>query len=118
MSTLQIPDHLLALLQQALEHYQQPAAVRKRGRPRTYSALSFLLLAVTAVVLRTFDAIELERLLLSDARLRAACRLAQVPHRKTIARRLQTLLPEAEEQVARLGEQIKQSVESASIQCH
>lgn len=115
MSKLQIPDHLLSLLQQALEHYQQPDAVCKRGRPRTYSALSFLLLAITAVVLRTFDAIELARLLVSDARLLAACRLAQVPHRKTIARRLATLVPEAEAQVAHLGEQIKESVESASI---
>lgn len=115
MSKLQIPDHLLSLLQQALEDYQQPDAVCQRGRPRTYSALSFLLLAITAVVLRTCDAIELERLLLYDARLQAACRFAQVPHRKTIARRLATLLPEAEEQVARLGEHIKESVASASI---
>jgi len=115
MSKLQVPDHLLLLLQQATEHYQLPARVCKPGRPRTYSALSFLLLAITAVVLRTFDASELEHLLRCDERVLSACRFPQVPHRKTIARRLASLVPEAEAQVSQLGEQIKQAVERASL---
>ena len=51
----------------------------KRGRPRTYSALSFLLLAVAAVALRTFKERELHRLLLEDAALRTALGFAQSP---------------------------------------
>ena len=59
---LQIPDHLLLVLQQARENYQQPAMKRKAGKPVTYSDFSFLLLSMAAVVLRTFDSIELHRL--------------------------------------------------------
>ncbi len=115
MSKLQIPDHLLLLLQQATDNYQQAAKPKQRGRPRTYSGLSFLLLAMTAVVLRTFDAIELQRLLLHDARLQQQCGFPAVPHRKTIARRLTSLVAEAEEQVTLLGEHIKHTVKSASL---
>ena len=110
MSNFQLPDHLLLLLQQATDNYQSIDAKRKVGRPPTYTALSFLLLAITAVVLRTFDEIELHRLLLNDKDLLAACSFPQPPHRKTIGRRLRRLVPEAETQIQLLGEQIKSAL--------
>jgi hypothetical protein len=113
MSNLQLPDHLLLLLQQATDNYQSLAVKRKVGRPPTYAALSFLLLAMTAVVLRTFDEIELHRLLLNDKDLLAACGFPQPPHRKTIGRRLTTLVPEAETQVQLLGKQIRLALPGA-----
>ncbi len=106
MHQLQIPDHLLLVLQQARENYQQPAMKRKVGKPPTYSDFSFLLLTIAAVVLRTFDSIELHRLLSKDEALRSACAFPQVPHRKTIGRRLSKLIPAAEEQIRLCGEQI------------
>jgi len=113
MSNFQLPDHLLLLLQQATDNYQSIAAKRKVGRPPTYSALSFLLLAITAVVLRTFDEIELHRLLLNDQDLLAACGFPQPPTRKTIGRRLRRLVPEAETQIQLLGEQICSALPAA-----
>jgi hypothetical protein len=112
----QHPDGLLALIQQAREHYREPPGVRKRGRPHTYTELSFLLLAVAAVSLRTFKGAELHRLLARDAALRSALGFARVPHRTTIERRLAALLPEAEAQVAALGRQLLAEVRPASGQ--
>jgi hypothetical protein len=85
--------------------------VSKPGRPRTYSGLSFLLLAVAAVTLRTFKGLELRRLLEKDARLRHELGFARVPHRRTIERRLTSLQPEAEAQVAALGRRVITEVE-------
>jgi hypothetical protein len=90
--------------------------IPKRGRPRTYSGLSFLLLAVAAVALRTFKERELFRLLTKDELLRARLGFARVPHRRTIERRMQSLIPEAEAQIAHLGEQIKQEVQPTNEQ--
>jgi hypothetical protein len=84
---------------------------RKRGRPRTYSGLSFLLLAVVAVSLRTFKGAELHRLLLRDAALLKALGFISMPHRTTIERRVMSLLPEAEAQVTMLGHQIIKEVQ-------
>lgn len=112
----QRPDGLLALIRQAREHYEQPPPQRKRGRPRTYTGLSFLLLAVTAVALRTFRGAELCRLLSRDAALRQALGFAAVPHRTTVERRLRTLLPEAEAQVAVLGARIINEVQPHAAQ--
>src|SRR3982750_1758221 len=103
---IQLPDGLLSLIQQAREHYRELPQQSKRGKPRTYSGLSFLLLAVAAVTLRTFKASELARLLLSDPALRQAIGFMRVPHRTTIERRLKQLLPEVEAQVAVLGQQL------------
>jgi len=89
--------------QQTKENYQLPEIKRKPGKPPTYSDLSFLLVSVAAVVLRTFDSIELHRLLSHDKTVRTACLLPQVPHRKTIARRLSQLIPAAEEQIRLCG---------------
>jgi len=107
---LQIPDHLLLVLQQARENYQLLEIKRKRGKPPTYSDFSFLLLTIAAVTLRTFDSIELHRLLSKDEALRFACAFSQVPHRKTIGRRLSKLIPAAEEQIRLCGEQIIREV--------
>ena len=58
------PDALLSLVERVKEHYQTPPpAPPKRGKQRAYSALSFLLLAVVAVTLRTFRDSELRKLL-------------------------------------------------------
>ncbi len=114
--TTQPPDALLKLLQQVKDCYCAPPAARKRGRPRTYSALSFLLLAVTAVALRTFKERELHRLLSQDAALRDALDFARVPHRRTIERRMQALIPEAEAQVSALGRQLAEEVAPADGQ--
>jgi len=108
--TLQPPDALLKLLQQVGDCYREQPLTRKRGRPRTYAALSFLLLAVAAVALRTFKERELHRLLVEDESLRAALGFAAVPHRRTVERRMRSLIPEAEAQVAALGHQIAQEV--------
>lgn len=100
------PDALLKIVEQIKEYYVQPLPQRQRGRPRTFSGLAFLLLAVVGVVLRTFKPQELATLLTKDARLRQALGFARVPHRRTLARRLDATLPEAEAQVAALGQQI------------
>lgn len=112
----QLPDGLLTLIQQAQEHYLEPPAQSKRGKPRTYSGISFLLLAVVAVTLRTFKASELHRLLLHDAALRRALKMDAVPHRTTIERRLKQLLPEMEAQVAAIGQRIIREVEPDETQ--
>jgi hypothetical protein len=70
-----------------------------------------LLLAVVAVALRTFKERELCRLLAKDELLRQALGFDRVPHRRTIERRMQSLVPEAELQIAYLGEQITQEVQ-------
>jgi hypothetical protein len=108
--TTQPPDALLKLLQQVSDCYCAQPPTRKRGRPRTYSALSFLLLAVAAVALRTFKERELHRLLVEDESLRAALGFASVPHRRTVERRMRSLIPEAEAQVAALGRQVAREV--------
>ncbi len=105
------PDHLLMLVKQVKAHYMETAVAGKAGRPRTYSQLSFLLLAVVAVTLRTFKGSELRKLLEKDARLRNELGLETVPHRRTIERRLDVLQHEAEHQVATLGQQIVEEIE-------
>ena len=107
----QAPDHLLRLVQLVRAHYREPPAKSKPGRPRTYSGLSFLLLATVAVTLRTFKGLELQRLLEKDSSLRQELGLARVPHRRTIERRLAALQPEAEAQVAALGALIIERVD-------
>jgi hypothetical protein len=93
------------------KNYQPPAEPRNRGKKRDFSGLSFLLLAVVAVVLRTFKDAERHRLLSRDQRLREAMDLVRVPHRITIGRRLNGLVPEAEAQLAALGDVIVDEVQ-------
>jgi len=104
MCKLQLPDnHLLFLIQQAKQNYQVPESKCKRGKPLTYSARSFWLLNLVAVLLRAFSASELHLLLTKDEVLRKALDFEQVPHRKTIARRISSLTTIGEQQIAALG---------------
>ncbi len=105
------PTHLLLLVQQVQAHYLETNVKSKAGRPRTYAGLSFLLLAVVAVTLRTFKGLELRRLLEKDPRLRRELGFERVPHRRTIERRLAWLQAEAEAQVAALGGRIIERVD-------
>lgn len=100
------PDALLKIVEQVKEYDVDLPQPRRRGRPRPFSGLAFLLLAVVGVVLRTFKPQELATLLTKDARLRQALGLSRVPHRRTLERRLDATLPEAEAQVQALGRQI------------
>jgi len=70
-----------------------------------------LLLAVVAVVLRTFKPQELRTLLAKDDGLRETLGFCRVPHRRTLERRLSATLPEAEVQVETLGRQILAAME-------
>jgi hypothetical protein len=107
MYELQLPDnHLLFLIQQAKQNYQFQEPKRKRGKPVTYSACSFWLLNLVAVLLRAFSASELHLLLEKDAVLRQALDFEQVPHRKTIARRISSLTEVGEQQIAAFGSRI------------
>jgi hypothetical protein len=100
------PDALLKIVEQVKEYYVEPPPRRPRGRPRIFSGRAFLLLAVVGVVLRTFKPQELCTLLTKDGSLRERLGFRRVPHRRTVERRLDATLPEAEAQVAALGQQI------------
>ena len=105
------PDALLSLVQRIKENYQEPPpAPPKRGKKRDFSALSFLLLAAVAVTLRTFSNSELRKLLEKDERLRQAMEFNRVPHRTQIGRRLAGLVPEAEQQIALLGQRVAEEI--------
>ena len=112
------PDALLKIVEQVKEYYVELPPQRHRGRPRTFSGLAFLLLAVVGVVLRTFKPQELATLLAKDATLRQALGFSRVPHRRTLARRLDATLPEAEAQVQALGPQILAEVEPRPDEPH
>jgi len=104
------PDALLRIVEQVKEYYVEPLSSSQRGRPRTFSGRAFLLLAVVGVVLRTFKPQELCTLLTKDGRLRERLGFSRVPHRRTVERRLNATLPEAEAQVAVLGQQVLEEV--------
>jgi hypothetical protein len=105
------PDALLSLVESVKENYQPPPpSPPKRGKKRDFAALSFLLLAVVAVTMRTFRDSELRKLLEKDQQLRLALGFERLPHRTTIGRRLSTLVPDAEQQIALLGDQVKAEV--------
>ena len=111
------PDALLSLVQRVKENYcEPPPAPIKRGKQRDFSALSFLLLATVAVVMRTFRDSELRKLLEKDQRLCHAMGFSRVPHRTSIGRRLAGLVPEAEHQIALLGQLIVEEVKPEADQ--
>jgi hypothetical protein len=110
-------DALLSLIQQVAENYQPPPPTPpKRGKQRDFSALSFLLLAVVAITTRTFRDSELRKLLEKDHRVRQAVGFGRVPHRTTIGRRIARLVPEAEAQIAALGQQLVTEVTTPASQ--
>jgi hypothetical protein len=108
---LDSPDALLKIVEQVKEYYVEPPSPRQRGRPRTFSGGTFLLVAVVAVVVRTFKPQELRTLLVKDDGLRQRLGFSRVPHRRTIERRLDATRPEAEAQVQALGQRILGEVE-------
>jgi hypothetical protein len=111
------PDALMRIIQQVKENYQKPAKVsRRRGKQPDYSALSFLLLAVVAVITRTYKDSELHKFLSKDEKLRKMLEFARLPHRTTIGRRLCKQISAAEEQINLIGEQIMQEVKPAPDQ--
>ncbi|MDQ3712021.1 MAG: hypothetical protein M3388_07355 [Acidobacteriota bacterium] len=99
-------DALFSLIEEVKLGYQEPTEAVRRGRKPTFSNLSFLLLAVAAVVTKTFSDSELHRLLSKDTALREALEFPRVPHRTRILRRLKRLVPVAEEQIALFGKSI------------
>jgi hypothetical protein len=105
------PDALLTIVEHVKKYYVEPPSRRQRGRPRTFSSRAFLLLAVVGVVLRTFKPQELCTLLSKEGSLREQLGFSRVPHRRTVERRLEATLCEAEAQVAALGQQILAEVE-------
>jgi hypothetical protein len=110
-------DALLSLLQRIKEHYQAPPLTpRRRGKQRDFSALSFLLLGVVAVITRTFGDRELHRLLELDEALQQRLEFPRLPHRTTVGRRLVSLVAEAEEQIRLLGQVILAEVEPGADQ--
>lgn len=111
------PDALLSLLERVKENYQPPAPLpAKRGKRADFSSLSFLLLAVVAVTMRTFRDSELHKLLEKDQSLRQTLGFARIPHRTTIGRRLSGLVSAAEQQIALLGSLILDEVKPAADQ--
>lgn len=99
-------DALLSLIESVKLCYQPPKEVVKRGRKPVFSHLSFLLLAVVAVVTKTFSDSALHRFLEKDALLFEALEFVRVPHRTQIMRRLKSLIPSAEEQISLTGKRI------------
>lgn len=111
------PDALLSLVECLKENYQPPPPPPpKRGKQRDFSALSFLLLAAVAVTLRTFGNSELRKLLEKDERLCRALEFTRIPHRTLIGRRLASLVPEAEQQIALLGDRLYEEVKPETEQ--
>jgi hypothetical protein len=99
-------DALFSLIEEVKLGYKEIEKPPKRGRKPDFSDLSFLLLAVVAVVTKTFSDSELQRLLLKDTQLRRILGFSRVPHRTWIMRRLKWLTPIAEEQISLFGKQI------------
>jgi hypothetical protein len=99
-------DALFSLIEEVKLGYQEPTEAVRRGRKLTFSNLSFLLLAVVAVVTKTFSDSELHRLLSKDPALRETLEFPRVPHRTRILRRLKTLVPIVEEQISLFGKSL------------
>jgi len=99
-------DALISLIESVRLCYQPPPVKKKCGKQPDFSDVSFLLLAVAAVVLKTFSDSALARLLAQDDALCRACGFCRVPHRTQIGRRLKSVLGAAEDQVSAFGEKI------------
>ena len=76
-------DALISLIEVIKQSYCPVSRPVKCGKQPDFSDLSFLLLAVVAVVTRTFSDSALCRLLNQDAQLKQALMFSRVPHRTT-----------------------------------
>jgi hypothetical protein len=103
-------DALISLIEVIKQCYQPVPSPIKRGKKPDFSNLSFLLLTVVAVVLKTFSDSELHRLLKQDTDLLMVLEFSRVPHRTTIGRRIKNLIEPAEEQISLFGKQILSEV--------
>lgn len=103
-------DALFSLIEEVKLGYQETDQPPKRGRKPEFSELSFLLLAVVAVVTKTFSDSELHRVLQKDRHLLSVLGFPRVPHRTWIMRRLKSLVPIAEEQISLFGKRILQEL--------
>lgn len=112
-----VPDALRSLLQHVQSAYQPQPSAPKRGRRPDFTERSWLLLAVVAVILRTFKDSELHRLLTKDERLRQQLGFCRVPDRTWIGRCLNRLVPAAEAQIAALGHLIRDEIKPAADEC-
>jgi hypothetical protein len=111
------PDALLSLIEAVkLCYHPPPDIATRRGRKPDFSDLSFLLLAVVAVVTKTFSDSELHRLLARDTELRTALEFERVPHRTRILRRLKSLREAAEEQISLFGRTLLAEVAGSETQ--
>jgi len=99
-------DALFSLIEEVKLGYKEIEKPPKRGKKPDFSDLSFLLLAVVAVVTKTFSDSELHRLLVKDTPLRAVLGFSRVPHRTWMMRRIKSLTALAEEQISLFGKQI------------
>jgi hypothetical protein len=75
---------LISLIETVRLRYEPPPDRKKCGKQADFSDLSFLLPAVTAVVLKTFSDSALHRLLVQDDALRPACGFCRISQRTTI----------------------------------
>jgi len=105
------PDALLSLIEAVKLCYKEPPVTKKRGRKPDFTELSFLLLAVVAVVTKTFSDSELDRLLLQDKEVCRALGFSRVPPRTRLGKRLTSLREAAEEPITELGKTILAEVE-------
>ena len=110
------PDALLSLIESVKVCYQEPPDARTRGRKPDFSDGSFLLLAVVAVVTKTFSDSALHRLLLGDEQLLRTLGFERVPHRTRLGKRLKSLREAAEEQVSLFGKTILAEVSPVETQ--
>ncbi len=108
------PDALISLIETVKLCHQSPPRKKICGKQPDFSDLSFLLLAVAALVLKTFSDSSLHRLLAQDDALRRACGFCRVPHRTNIGRRLKRVWSVAEAQIAVLGKQLLAEIQPAA----
>ncbi len=109
-------DALISLIEVIKQCYQSVPRPIKRGKKPDFSDLSFLLLTVVAVVLKTFSDSELHRLLKQDTGLLMSLEFSRVPHRTTIGRRIKNLIEPAEQQISLFGKQIISEIKTGGEQ--
>lgn len=105
-------DALISLIEVVKQSYEPVSRPIKCGKKPDFSDLSFLLLAVVAVVLKTFSDSALHRLLKQDAGLLKALEFLRMPHRTTIGRRIKDLIEPAEQQISLFGKHILSEIKS------